>query len=298
MKKVITRRDFMRKSTYAVLGTAVGLSPLHLQSKSQAQVKKSNVVLIRHPDALDENFKFNGNIIQQMLDEAVMTLFMQDDPVKTFKKLVKPDDIVGIKSNVWSYLPTPPEVENAIKRRVMDAGVKEENIGIDDRGVRKNPIFQKSTALINVRPLRTHYLAGVSGCMKNYITFSENYPDYHPNNCADLALLFNLPMVKGKTRLNILCALTPQFHGRGPHHFNRRYVWNYKGIIVGTDPVAVDAIGLQIIMAKRIEYFGRKYRLAQVPRSIETADVKHGLGNSDLNKINLIKIGWKEGILI
>lgn len=294
MKKVITRRDFMRKSAYAVLGTAVGISSLH----SESPVKKSRVVLIRHADALDEEFKFNEKIIQQMLDEAVMTLFKEDDPVKTFKHMVKPDDIVGIKSNVWSYLPTPPELEKAIKRRVLDVGVKEENIGIDDRGVRKNPIFQKSTALINVRPLRTHYLAGISGCMKNYITFSERYPDYHPENCSRLGTLFNLPQVKGKTRLNILCALTPQFHGRGPHHFNRRYVWNYKGIIVGTDPVAVDAVGLKIIMAKRREHFGREHRLPSMPRHIRAADVKHGLGNSDFNKIDLVTLGWKEGILI
>ncbi len=292
MKEVITRRDFMRHSTYAVLGTAIGLSSL------PAKVKKSRVVLIRHPDALDENLRFNEKVIQQMLDEGVMKLFEQDEPVKTFQNLVKPEDIVGIKSNVWGYLPTPHELERAIKRRLLDAGVKEENISVDDRGLLQNPVFLKSTALINVRPLRTHYLAGVSGCLKNYITFAERYSDYHPNNCADLALLFSLPMTKGKTRLNVLCALTPQFHGRGPHHFNRRYVWNYKGLILGTDPVAVDAIGLQIIMAKRVEYFGSQHRLPTVPRHIESADVKHGLGNSDLRNIELIKLGWKEGMLI
>jgi len=290
MEKVITRRDFMRGSTYAVLGMAIGF-PLK-------QTKKSRVVLIRHPNALDENARFNENVIQQMLDEAVMALFDQESPVKTFQKLFKPDDIVGIKSNVWAYLPTPPELERAIERRLTDAGVKKENISIDDHNVRRNPIFKKSTALVNVRPLRTHYLAGMSGCMKNYVTFAQNIPDYHPNNCADLALLFRLPMVKGKTRLNILCALTPQFHGRGPHHFNRRYVWNYKGIIVGTDPVAVDSVALQIIKAKRVEQLGKSREMPGNPRYIEIADVKHGLGTSDMNKIDLIKLGWKEKILI
>jgi hypothetical protein len=294
MKNVITRRDFMRNTAYAVLGTAVGLSSLQIP----AQEKKSRVVLIRHPDALDENFKFNEKVIQQMFDEAVMALFDLDDPVKVFKKLVKPDDIVGIKSNVWNYLPTPAELEKAIKRRVLDAGVKEKNISIDDRKVRDNPVFQKATAIINVRPLRTHYLAGISGCMKNYIPFGKNWPDYHPNSCEGLAALFSLPMVKGKNRLNVLCTLTPQFHGRGPHHFNRRYVWPYKGLIVGTDPVAVDALGLEIIMAKRREYFGPKNRLPTVPRHIKAADVKYGLGNSDFNKIEVIKLGWKQDILI
>jgi hypothetical protein len=294
MKKTITRRDFMRKSAYAVLGTAVGISSLH----SQTPVKKSRVVLIRHANAMDENFKIDETIVQQMLDKAVMTLFEGDDPVKTFKTIVKPDDIVGIKSNVWAYLPTPPEVEKAIKRRVLDAGVKAGNIAIDDRGVRNNPVFQKSTALINVRPLRTHYLAGISGCMKNFVTFSENIPGYHPENCSRLATLFDLPQVKGKTRLHVLCVLTPQFYGRGPHHFNRRYVWNYKGIIVGTDPVAVDAVGFKIIMAKHRDYFAGEKPLLTMPRHIRAADAEHGLGNCDFNKIDLITLGWKEGMLI
>jgi len=290
MKKVITRRNFMRGGTFAVLGMALGFPP--------KQSKKTRVILIRHPDALDKNARFNEKIIQQMLDEAVVVLFNQDNPIKTFQKLFKPDDIVGIKTNVWAYIPTPKELEKAIERRLIDAGVKKENISIDDRGVLRNPIFRKSTALVNVRPLRVHYLAGLSGCLKNYITFAKRYPDYHPNNCANLALLFRLPIAKGKTRINILCALTPQFHARGPHHFNRRYVWNYKGIIVGTDPVAVDAVGLQIIKAKRAEQFGKSREMPGVPRHIEIADVKHGLGTSDLRKIDLVKLGWKEEILI
>lgn len=290
MGKVITRRDFIRGSTFALLGAAIGVS--------SQEKKKSKVVLIRHSDALDENSIVNEEIIQQMLDEAVKTLLGQDDPVKAFQKLVKPGEVVGIKSNVWSYLPTPPELERSIERRVINAGVKKEDISIDDHGVRTNPIFLKATSLINVRPLRTHYLAGVSGCMKNYIMFAKSQPAYHPNSCADLGSLFYLPQVKGKTRLNILCALTPQFHGRGPHHFSRRYVWKYKGLIVGQDPVAVDAIGLRLIIAKRAEQLGKAREIPPVPRHIEVADVKHRLGTSDLNKIDLIKLGWKKDILV
>ncbi|UCE22190.1 MAG: DUF362 domain-containing protein [Candidatus Aminicenantes bacterium] len=290
MGKVITRRDFIKGSTVAVLGAAWAFPA--------QQVKKSKVILIRHKDALDENSRINGEVIQKMLDEAVMTLFGLEDPVEAFKKIIQPGEIVGIKSNVWSYLPTPPEVENAIKRRLIDVGVKEENIGIDDHTVRTNPIFVNSTSLINVRPLRTHYLAGVSGCMKNYIMFAKSQAAHHPNSCSDLGSLFYLPQVKGKTRLNILCALTPQFHGRGPHHFSRRYVWDYGGLIVGQDPVAVDATGLRLIIAKRTEQLGKDRAIPPVPRHIRDADVKHGLGTSDPSKIDLIKLGWQDDILI
>lgn len=290
MGKVLTRRDFIKGSTFAVMGAALSLPA--------QQVKKSKVILIRHKEALDENSRINGDVVQEMLDEAVMTLFGQDNPVEAFKKIIQPDEVVGIKTNVWSYLPTPPEVENAIKRRLIDVGVKEEDIGLDDHGVRKNPIFLKATSLINVRPLRTHYLAGVSGCMKNYIMFAKSQPALHPNSCSGLGSLFSLPQVKGKTRLNILCALTPQFHGRGPHHFSRRYVWDYGGLIIGQDPVAVDATGLRLIIAKRTEQLGKDRAIPPVPRHIRDADVKHKLGTSDPGKIDLIKLGWKDDILI
>lgn len=290
MKSVITRRDFLRGSAYAALGMAIGLP-------AQTE-KKSRVVLIRHPDAVDENYEVNAGVIRQMLDEGVMALLDQDDPVKAFQKLVNPGEMVGIKSNVWSYLPTPAEVEQAIVQRLVDAGIQEENIGIDDHGVKTNPIFVKSTSLINVRPLRTHYLAGISGVMKNYIMFAESQPAYHPNSCANLGALFKLPQVKGKTRLNVLCVLTPQYHGRGPHHFSRRYVWNYKGLLLGQDPVAVDAVGLRLIIAMRTIKMGKERAIPPVPQHIEIADKEHGIGTSDMNRIELVKLGWDEETLI
>jgi len=290
MEKPITRRDFMRTTAGFAFGAAVGL-----KIESQA---KTSVVLVRDKNILDANLSISEKTVQQMLDSAVMTLTGENDPVGAFRRLIKPDDIVGIKSNVWYHLPTPPELERAIQSRVLDAGVQKENISIDDRGVLKDPVFQKATAIINVRPLRTHYWSGIGGCIKNLIMFAPWPSRYHPDSCADLALVWKLPAVKDKVRLNILCALTPQFHGRGPHHYDRRYVWPYKGIIAGIDPVAVDSVGLELIKAKRRDYFGKEIKFNTLPKHIHMAQIKHNLGVSDLNKIELIKLGWQEDILI
>ena len=291
MQYPLSRRDFLKGTTVAVFGASLAFG-------QDSPVKKSRVVLIRRPDVLDENSTVNPEILQGMLDEAVMKLLDERDPVQAFRKLIKPEETVGIKTNVWSFLPTPPELETAIKRRVMDAGVAPERIGLDDHTVRTNPLFVNATSLINVRPIRTHYLAGMSGCIKNYIMFAESQPAYHPDSCADLGALFKLPQVKGKTRLNVLSVLTPQFHGRGPHNFNRRYVWNYKGLIVGQDPVAVDSVGLRLIMAKRREVLGKALEVPPVPKHIQLADTRHGIGTSDPGKIELVKLGWAEDILI
>ena len=177
-------------------------------------------------------------------------------------------------------------------------GVAEKNIDIDDRGVLNNPIFLNATALVNVRPLRTHHWAGVGTCLKNYIQFVPNRPDYHEEGCSPLGKIWTYPIVKGKTRLNILSVLTPQFYGRGANFFDKRYVWPYRGLILGTDPVAVDAIGAHLLQAKRIASFGEDKALDVPPIHIMVADKKYHLGVSDLSRIQLIKLGWMEEVLI
>jgi hypothetical protein len=205
---------------------------------------------------------------------------------------------VGVKSNEWRFLPTPRELEIVIKERIMDAGVSKRHIGIDDRGVLENTRFLNATALINVRPLRTHHWAGVGSLIKNYIMFVKEPSAYHPDSCANLASIWKLPLVRGKTRLNILVLFTPLFHGIGPHHFNPKYIWAYRGLLMGFDPVAVDAIGVHILLAKRKESFGEVRPLNPPPKHIFLADTRHQLGTADPQKIDLIKIGWKEDNLI
>jgi hypothetical protein len=233
-----------------------------------------------------------------MLDEALSTLLAEKEPIQAWKQVIKPSDVVGIKSNIMNYLPTTTEVEQIIKRRVLDVGVPEENIGIDDRGVRKNPVFQKATAIINVRPARTHHWSGIGGCIKNPIMYSSRPSDYHSDSCADLATLWDHFDLRKRVKLNILLMLNPQFHSVGPHSYANKYVWEYKGILVSQDPVAVDAVGLRIIQAKRLEYFGEDKPLQTPAKHIRLADTRHHLGVSDPNKIELIKLGWTDKILI
>jgi len=180
----------------------------------------------------------------------------------------------------------------------MDTGVPAGNIGIDDRGVRGNLIFEKATVLINARPARTHHWSGMGGCIKNYIMFVPSPPAYHGDSCADLATIWKDYNLKEKTKLNILLMLTPLFHGIGPHHYSKKYVWEYNGILVGQDPVAVDATGVRVLQAKRRQFFGEERPLQPPAKHIFLADTKHHLGVSHPDKIELIKLGWKEGMLI
>jgi hypothetical protein len=293
--KGITRREFLKDTTAAAIAGTLYLAGGTTDAGSEAQ---TTVVLIRHRNALDSRGHPSGVIIKKMLDDALCALANKANPKAAWKRFIKSSDRVGIKTNVWSYLPTPAPLEEAIKRGVMSAGVAENAITIRDRGIYSDEHFLKSTALINVRPLRTHYWAGVGSLLKNYITFVPRPYEYHGDTCADLARIWNLPAVKGKTRLNILVMLTPLFHGIGPHHFNPRYVWNYCGMLVGTDPVAVDATGVRILQAQRLRFFGKDRPINPPPKHILLADTRHHLGTADPRKIKLIKIGWMSDSLI
>jgi hypothetical protein len=122
--------------------------------------------------------------------------------------------------------------------------------------------------------------------------------NYHGKACERLGSIWQLPHVKGKTRLNILVMLTPLFHGLGPHHFSRKYIWPYCGLIVSADPVAADATGAQIIQTKRAAFYRRERPISPPPLHIAAADTRFGLGNSRPDRIQLIKLGWKKDILI
>ncbi|MCK7468583.1 MAG: twin-arginine translocation signal domain-containing protein [Desulfosudis oleivorans] len=64
MTSSMTRRDFIRGAAAALGAAAV------FGQDAAAPAKKTRVVLIRHPEALDVDSAFNEPVIQGMLDEA------------------------------------------------------------------------------------------------------------------------------------------------------------------------------------------------------------------------------------
>lgn len=295
-KNVLTRREFLKTSASAAMAGALFLNaPDRLFAAGD---EKTRVVLIRNKDVLDDLNAPKPDVLQEMLDEAVAALVGESNPAKAWQTIAGPDDVVGIKSNIWQYLGTPEALEDAIENRLLEAGVDEKNISVNDQQVLRDPVFRDATALINVRPLRTHNWSGVGSLIKNYIMFVDTPESYHGDSCADLAKIWKLPSVEGKTRLNILVVLTPLFHGIGPHHYNPKYTWAYKGLLVGFDPVAVDATGVRILQAKRRAFFEEDRPLNPPPKHVFLADTRHHLGTADPEKINLVRLGWQEDSLI
>jgi hypothetical protein len=61
---------------------------------------------------------------------------------------------------------------------------------------------------------------------------------------------------------------------------------------------AVDSVGVRILEAKRKEYFKEDKPLNPPAKHIYLADTRHHLGTADLSRIDLVRAGWEEGLLI
>jgi hypothetical protein len=298
--RAFTRRDFIKGAAMGTLGMALygKGKPVFAGAKADAvpftaENPESVVVLIRNERAIGAADKVDVAVVQEMIDTAVKQFSGEADAAKAWAKYVRADDTVGVKFTRCDYMRvhTDQAVIDAVVKRVGEAGVGQDRIYAQDGGLP----FAKCTALINVPSVKVHTLTGIAVSMKNYINFSLAPSKYHAPS-TNLGEILLMPDVKGKTRLIVVDILRPYF-GPGPQ-INPLHRWNYYGIMVSNDPVAVDSVCLNICQAKRNLFKGEAWPITPPPDFIAAADKTYKLGTSDPAKIKLIKLGWDKDILI
>jgi hypothetical protein len=289
-----TRRDFLRGTAAGALGASLGLNALETTFAAEPGEARTTVVLIRDEAAVGTGNKPNAEVVESMLDKAVCRLAGKDTPAEAWKTYLRPDDTVGIKTTVY-MISTSNEAVAAVRAGARKAGVPDGKILAGDRGAspgKAKPV----TALINVPSLKAHHMSGIGCAIKNYIVYHAKPASMHPDSCAQLGAAWQVPAVKDKTRLIVVDALLPMFD-KGPQ-VTPKYRWPYAGLVVGTDPVAVDTVCLRIIQARRDAYKGEPWPVTPPPKSIAVADAKYHLGTSDPAKIHLVKLGWDRDALV
>jgi len=295
--KVITRRDFLEGAAYGSIALTLGL--LGADSAAQqplfdAKNPAARVVLVRNEAALGPDHSVNRRVVEEMLDTAVKALTGERSPDAAWKRFVRPSDVMGLKFTKcgWMKVHTHQEIIDAVAGRVRDCGVPTNRIHSADYGL---PL-KECTALINLASIKVHTLTGIAVSIKNYINFTGQESSYHHEGNVKLGEAWLLPDVKGKTRLIVVDALRPYF-GPGPQ-LNPLHQWDYKGIFVSTDPVAVDTVCLALCQRKRNLFRREEWPITPPPKGIAAADTEYHLGTSDPRKIKLIRVGWQKDILI
>lgn len=282
---VFTRRDFLRSTTAAATIAATG-APL------VSAPANSTVFVVRDQKAMLDNHAVDASVLKKMVSETVMRVTGQKTPKAAWLSLVKPTDLVGLVPTPHLN-PTHPEVVAAVREQLREAGIPDGNIRDTQGDVE---LVERCTALISLPGLKAHWLTGIGTVLKNYIMFSSRPSAYHNEDSSKLGEIWNLPRVKGKTRLILVDALRP-LCDKGPQP-DPRYMWPYKGVIAGTDPVAVERICLKVITEKRHALRGETWLLSPPPFCIEAADKQYHLGVSSLERIKIETTGWTQDLLL
>jgi hypothetical protein len=287
---VVTRRDFILGTVGATIGaTLMGSGWLRGVGEAGG---RSTVFIVRDQKVMDAEMKVDKTVLKNMLEQALASVTGKKNIKDAWLSLVSTRDTIGLVPTPHLN-PTHDELIEAVKDSLVAAGIPGGNIR-EAQG--RSVDLESITALISLPALKAHWLTGIGTVLKNYILYSGAPRNYHHQDSAKLGEIWNRPEVKGKTRLILVDALYP-LCDKGPQP-DPRYKWAYRGLIAGIDPVALDAVCLKIITAKRQALKGEPWPLSPPPICIEAADKVYKLGTCNLKNIDIQTLGWKQDLLV
>jgi hypothetical protein len=279
-----------------------------------APAGRSRVVVVTHPEVILKEYRVNPPVIRQMLDRALMELTGANTETEAWKKIGRADDFVAVKHNAIGRptLHSHTEINDAVAAQLAAAAqVKPDRILVVDRilpppynelsdpftlpsrklQTRLRRLYtDQATAIVNVSVLKAHFSEGLSAAMKNHLGSINNPAAYHGWEPDRMPLsvpeLNALPPIRTKTRLAIIDAIRPLFAG-GPTD-DPQYRWDYRGLIVSSDPVAAEAVGLRILETQRSEARKKDWPMTAARLMLAHAQ-EIGLGHAAPDRIDLVE---------
>jgi hypothetical protein len=241
---------------------------------------KSAVVHTHHAGVWDGD-KLLPAVLNQMLDASITKLTGLNDAKEAWLSVFQPNERIALKVNSITTGVTHPAIVLAVADRLQAAGIPSENIYIFDRyayelkwagyqmnldgpgarcvatgssnytggwkllgnNIRLSNVLLSCDAVINLPVLKIAGQFGISFALKNHFgTFDRPY-DYHTPFARALPQLNAIPAIRDRARLAIgdLFTVKPVADGLG-----FRMVGTGDSILMSFDPVAHDAVGVQV----------------------------------------------------
>jgi len=288
------RRDFLKKclTGAAVLGAGGRMGLLAAADEGTA-LAKSRVVIARDAMLRGAGTTVDSRRMLSLVDRAMQALFDRDNPIETWKKLVRPGETVGLKVNALGGrgFCSNPLVE-AICERLQEAGIKASDIVVWDRDSDEleHAGFHVSAGGNRVQCFGTDRVdyeqelvmhGSVGSRLSKILTQRCN-------------VLINVPVLKDHDGAGVTLALKNMYgviHNPNKYHpngcnpyiadlnmlpeirtkmrlticdatmacfeggpgYKPEYSWKNNALIASQDPVALDYTGWQIIERKRSE---------------------------------------------
>ncbi|MBN1581877.1 MAG: DUF362 domain-containing protein [Anaerolineae bacterium] len=281
----------------------------------------SKVAVTRHGGAWAEHVLV-PNVLEQMIDAAVMALTGYADAAAAWASLFAPHERIAIKVNtIMATAETSVPLVMAVAERLQAVGIPAGQIVIFDRStnelnyagypvnqdgpgvccygtdgnyasgwsisgvdIKLSNILLDCDALINMPVLKQHGYTGISMALKNHYGTFDKPARFHAGIDSAMPELNALPPIQERTRL-IVGDMLKIMLGDG---WTRRVLGD--AIVMSSDPVALDAVSL-IEFAKVIETDGKNSASAVKRASSWLANAADlGLGVGDMDRIDLSEI--------
>jgi len=162
-------------------------------------------------------------------------------------------------------------------------------------------VANEMTAIINIPVLKDHSCSGVTLALKNISHAVVNIPWLCHADCCDpsIADIVNIPCVRDKLRLHILDGIFGLADG-GPGRQPLTKFFRPEKLLFSADPVAIDTIGCEWVVAARKEMeFPPLEEAKNAIEGVEGRSPKHiataagyGLGTNDRNQMDIVKVDF------
>jgi len=303
----VTRRTFLRTSIGIAGGSALantalaGEPPLLGLAPDQTPAR---VAMARSGHAVDGP-TVHARFVREMFESALTLATRTPSATEAWRSLLSPNDVIGLKFNRSGrrIIATTDVKAEVVVRSLVDAGWKAQQIvclevseattrrlgtvapatGFDPRPTRfasgadqLATVLRQITALISIPFLKTHNICTLTCSLKNLSHALVKHPArFHGNGCSPyIADIVATEAIASKLRLAVVDALRVVY-ADGPLATSHN-VADAGSILVSTDLVAADAIGLAVMNDVRNQ--ARLSPLAVSPAGIPYLVAAHQAG--------------------
>ncbi|HXY10012.1 MAG TPA: DUF362 domain-containing protein [Terriglobales bacterium] len=219
-----SRRDFLKTClTGAAILRASGKLPRLEATEPGTVAGKSRVVIARDAMLHGRGASVDSGRVQNMLDRSMQALLDGDNPTEAWKRLVRPQQKIGLKVNVLGGrgLSSNLPLVEAVCERLQEAGIRASDIVIWDRDSDEleHAGFHVSTAGNRVQCFGTDRV-GYEEELVSYGKVASRLSRILTRSCD---LLINVPVLKDHDGAGITAALKNMYgaiHNPNKFHLN------------------------------------------------------------------------------
>ncbi|MEZ4263771.1 MAG: DUF362 domain-containing protein [Polyangiaceae bacterium] len=247
-------------------------------------VHKDDVVVVKVNGIAKQKMGTNRELVMPFL-ESMIASGVKAENITVLEQYG--DFLAGTRINAQNVPPGVKVVTHANGNATMDYRL------IPGTGTRTKytRYVTEATCAINFSLIKDHSICGYTGALKNMTHGTIINPhDFHVHHASpQIALIYAQDVLKSRVRLHITDGYKLMAHG-GPLYKAPQYVKIHDAVYASTDPVAMDAIGWELVDKARAEFKLKSLTEEGRPPAYIKAAADLGLGIHERSQITLKEV--------